>query len=152
MNWSWWYLVLLVPLAMFIPIIMASFKRPSITSINWGWVWTIAIVAVGWYFYQPFLNWWNKPTPQKVVYYPAPHAKVGKEKRLYRFSEYPDGCVSLNFNSEFSTYPKGGKIVIHTPNGKMNYDEPGTTHNWEPGPPGTYKICKVDAWGVEIWN
>lgn len=58
MNWSWWYLVLLIPLAMLILIAMASCKQSSQLRMNWSWLIGLVVIGlVGWTI------WWfiNRP-------------------------------------------------------------------------------------------
>lgn len=80
--------------------------------------------------------------------------KVGKEKNLYRFSDFQNNCVSVTLKSDAEFYPKGGKITIQNPNGEIWPDEPGTAHDRGNQPAGQYTVCKADsnAWGVEVWN
>jgi len=84
-------------------------------------------------------------------------SKIGKERVLYRFTDFADGCARVELRSDASFYPKGGKVRITPPApGKPWDDEPGVASSVDGADqrPGWYVICRVDpgAWGVEIWN
>lgn len=81
--------------------------------------------------------------------------KLGKEKRLYRFSDFGGTSIAVELRSDVDFYPKGGAVTITPPSpGKPWRDTPGTANNRGALQPGTYTVCKAnsDAWGVEIWN
>jgi hypothetical protein len=85
---------------------------------------------------------------------PSKAQPVGKQKTLYRFSDYPNGRFTVTLNSDAEFYPKGGKIKIQTPAGEIWDDELGTAHDRPPqtGGPFTFWANDSIAWGVEIWN
>lgn len=80
----------------------------------------------------------------------------GREKRVYRFSDFPDNIITVEIKlGEVDFYPKGGEIEITPPSpAKPWRDKPGTAMPRVERPPGIYKIKSVspDAWGVDIWN
>ncbi len=87
------------------------------------------------------------PTTTKIV-------KVGKLQKLHKFSDYADGCVTLDIKVfDFNWYPKGGRVTVFPPKGDPFVDTPGidikTDHL-----PGTWRWCPKDpsAIGVEVWQ
>lgn len=87
--------------------------------------------------------------------------KVGKEKQLYRFSEWSNGCAMMELRSDASFYPKGGWVTIHPPKPALPWDDaPGIVTDREGSnqPPGWYTVCEKKSdkgpagWGVEVWN
>ena len=156
MNWSWWYLVLLIPLTMLILIVMTSFKQPSQLRINWGWLVGILVLAlIGWGVWW-FIHRETKKEDDKSTTPTTQIIRVGREKRLYLFSDFPDGIIRAKIElGEVDFYPKGGKVKITPPLPATPWeDEPGTTMPRVERPPGWYTITKVNpnATGVEIWN
>lgn len=95
------------------------------------------------------------PPPQTQV--PLTIKKVDKERKLYKFSDYPSGCIKVPLESDASFYPKGGWVTIQPPHPAEPWDDAPGILNKEEGklkPPGVYSIYKKDpnAWGIEIWN
>jgi hypothetical protein len=95
-------------------------------------------------------------THPPVVTAPPVVQKVGKERTLYKFADYPNECAVMQLKSDASFYPKGGMVTIHPPTGEPWNDSPGVvnTHEGTQQSAGLYRVCKInpDAWGVEIWN
>jgi len=140
---------------MLILIVMASFKRPSQLHINWGWlIGLFAIILLGWGIWW-FINRPAKPKPDKSTT-TTQIIRVGRERRLYRFSEFPNEIINVKIElGEVDFYPKGGEVKITPPlPAKPWTDKPGTMMSREERPPGWYTIKRADseAWGIEIWN
>ena len=113
---------------------------------------TLAI-AVIFYIFIVFINFFEgcgekSPSQQCEV------VEAGKEKTLYRFSDYHDEIVRLHLKSDANFYPKGGKIEITAPSGSKWIDTPGTSIVRPTEEPGEFIFAPADslAWGVEIWN
>lgn len=75
-----------------------------------------------------------------------------RSSRLFKFEE--GGSIRLYLRQGWASYPKGGKIEISTPSGKIWPDEPGIDRNMGFQPDGWYTFTKVDenATGVEIYG
>ncbi len=106
-----------------------------------------------------FLIWYNNSKPEKSENSSANSGQQtviikGKQKILYRFSDYPNGRISIELNSDASVYPLGGKIKIKTSSGEIWDDEPGTNHQRPQQSGGTFTFWANDseAYGVDIWN
>ncbi len=106
-------------------------------------------------------TWSTTPTPPP----PRPIVVVqGQTNKLYRFEDYPGGCVLIPIRGYSKWYPQGGKIRIDIPDGKSVCDaEGGPTIHLGETPVGNYRFCGkgsaedakcpgLDAWGVEVWN
>ena len=86
--------------------------------------------------------------------------RVGKEKRSFRFSSSPTGCVSTIMPSSWEHYVFGGTgaITIQHPNGQLDNVPPGG--DWRPrgqlivGPDKVYTFCRqtpTSADSIVIW-
>jgi hypothetical protein len=75
-----------------------------------------------------------------------------KTKRYFQFPK--SGCFEVYLKQGWSTFPKGGKISIKTPNNRTYYDEPGVSNYLGYQPEGIYTFCRIakSATGVEIEN
>lgn len=132
---------------------------------------TVVLLATGFLLYSgvklgasAVSSWWNeeedKPTKSaetRTMTTTTTHViRVGREKRLYLFSNFPDGIIKTKIElGEVDFYPKGGKIKIIPPLPATPWeDEPGTTMPRVERPPGWYTITKINpsATGVEVWN
>jgi len=148
---SWWYLLIPISLAFIATVLHFGWK-------NFPWIWLVGILVlylVGWGI------WWfiNRPAKGKSDNKSTTTTqiiRVGREKHLYLFSDFPDGIIKAEIKlGEVDFYPKGGKIKIPPPLPATPWeDEPGTTMPRVKRPPGWYTIAKVNpnATGVEIWN
>ncbi len=149
---NYFHLIWILPLLLFAIIVAGTSWRP-----RWGWVIGLAAIGLvilgGWWFF----NHPKQPSTTSAASAPAtPAPHNSREKRTYRFSDFPDGVIRVEIHpGEVDFYPKGGKIHIVPPTPAVPWnDEPGTAMPRVARPPGMYTITHIDpnAWGVDIWN
>ena len=129
----------------------------------WGIFWKIVTTAVIIFaavmlfiFVSSIFRGCNKKTiPEKIR--PAATSSttvVGKQKTFYRFSDYPDGKVTVYIGSEATWYPVGGEIKIKTSSGRTHTLKPGEQIIFPMEPPGefTFSANEKSATGIDVWQ
>ncbi len=79
---------------------------------------------------------------------------VGQQKIFYRFSDYPNGEITIYIGSEATYYPVGGEVKVKTPSRKIHTFKPGEQVTFPPENAGefTFSANTKNATGIDVWQ
>ena len=92
----------------------------------------------------------NPPPARVVALVPAPNPWT------FKMITIPKGGIAVRLYNGWKTWPKGGAILITTPNMEVLKDQPGVINHFGDQPDGIYLITSdpvgIEGRKVEIYN